>query len=244
MARLMRTFLATTILAGAVVLGYWRLTLDQQAKAIQELQALNAEMERTLASRQQMIDRLSRSRRIAHLQVTHQQRADDGTVDRTTLRFIELDDQGGELARQEFTVPGDVVFVDAWTVKFDPERVAEGHPLMRHTLVLLRRIYSDRMPPRDGLAIDTPGAIPPGYATTEPSRFEQRVWENFWTLAGDAEQARRFGVRVAQGEAAYKPMREGQTYELVVDAAGGMSLLPLAATKDESLTKVEPPAAR
>ncbi len=35
------------------------------------------------------------------------------------------------------------------------------------------------------------------------------------------------GIRVAQGEAVYKPVRPGRTYELIVDAAGGMSLLPL-----------------
>jgi hypothetical protein len=37
------------------------------------------------------------------------------------------------------------------------------------------------------------------------------------------------GVRVAQGEAVYKPLRPDQVYELTVDAAGGMSLLPLPA---------------
>jgi hypothetical protein len=36
------------------------------------------------------------------------------------------------------------------------------------------------------------------------------------------------GVRVAQGEAVYKPVKMGQSYELVVDAVGGMSLTPLA----------------
>ena len=34
-------------------------------------------------------------------------------------------------------------------------------------------------------------------------------------------------VVTAQGEAVYKPVRTGQRYELVVDAAGGMSFMPL-----------------
>ena len=39
-------------------------------------------------------------------------------------------------------------------------------------------------------------------------------------------------MRVAQGEAVYKPVRIGQSFELIVDAAGGMNLVPLAAEAD------------
>jgi hypothetical protein len=34
-------------------------------------------------------------------------------------------------------------------------------------------------------------------------------------------------VAVAQGEAVYKPVRKGEAYELRVDAAAGLSLVPL-----------------
>jgi hypothetical protein len=125
------------------------------------------------------------------------------------------------------TIPGGVLFIDAWTVKFSQEDVAAGHPLHGRTLVLLRRIYSDRMPPRDGIAIDTPGAVPAGYAASEMGKFEMGVWEQFWDIAADAALAERIGVRVAQGEVVYKPVRAGQRYELVVDAAGGMNLTPV-----------------
>ena len=160
-----------------------------------------------------------------------------GAITQTSLQFIELDDKGAELARQTFTIPGNVLFVDAWTVKFDPEHVAEGHPLMGKTLVLLRRIYSDRLEPRAGFPIDTPGAIPPGYAATDAGKFEKRIWENFWKIATDADMARQLNVRVAQGEAVYLPVQAGHTYELIVDASGGMSLMPLP-VDDSALTKV------
>ena len=58
------------------------------------------------------------------------------------------------------------------------------------------------------------------------------MWENFWDIATTPDAATRLGVRVAQGEAVYKPVRAGQTYELIVDAVGGMSLMPLV--KDEA----------
>ena len=40
------------------------------------------------------------------------------------------------------------------------------------------------------------------------------------------------GVRVAQGEAVYKPVRAGQRYELTVEAVGGLTLRPIYPTAD------------
>ncbi|MHC4220166.1 MAG: hypothetical protein ACYSU7_17105 [Planctomycetota bacterium] len=48
-------------------------------------------------------------------------------------------------------------------------------------------------------------------------------------ISTEPRLAAAMGVRVAQGEAVYKPLRPDQVYELTVDAAGGMSLLPLPA---------------
>jgi hypothetical protein len=239
MKSLLRVLVTAAILAGILLAGYWRLTYDQQQKAIDELASMNKQMHEQLAQRQAMITRLSRSRRIAHVKILDQVKDGAQKTASTEILFIELNDQGSELGHQSFTIPGDVLFVDAWTVKFDPQRVAEGDPFQGKTLVLLRRIYSDLLPPAKGIPIDTPGAIPPGYAASDVGKFEQRLWQNFWDIATDAEQARRMGVRVAQGEAVYKPVRTGQTFELLVDAVGGMSLTPIdPKASDAALTKV------
>ncbi len=227
MVSLLRTFLLAGALCGLVITVFWRINADQKQRAIDRLETLNAQMESRLAQKSAMIARLNRSRRVAHIQVLEQTTDADEQIIQTKLRFIELDDDSIELARQTFTIPGDVLFVDAWTVKFDRKDVAEGHPLRGRTLVLLRRIYSDRMAPKDGFAIDTPGAIPPGYAIGDAGNYQKRMWEHFWKLATDAQAAAATGVRVAQGEAVYKPVRAGQIYELVVDGAGGMNLMPL-----------------
>jgi len=236
MPALLRIIAALIVLGGITLVGYWQYTANQQVRTIAELKELKSQLEAQVAARQAMIQRLSRSRRLAHVRIGEQPTNGDGTIASTTLEFIELDDGGAEIDRQTFTVPGDVLFVDAWTVKFDPERVAEGDPLMGKTLVLLRRIYSDRLPPTEGFLIDTPGAIPPGYAAGEAGMFEKKVWEGFWSMASDAEVAAAMGVRVAQGEAVYKPVRTGQTYELVADAVGGISLTPLAARGEPEQT--------
>src|ERR1043165_2113282 len=137
MAGFIRTLIVTCVLCGFVLLAYWQLMFDQQAKTISQLQTINAQMQQRLAQRQAMIERLSRTRRIAHVQITDQKKDSTGTIAETSVQFIELSDQGAEIGRQSFTVPGDVLFVDAWTVKFDAERVAEGDPLRGRTLILL-----------------------------------------------------------------------------------------------------------
>ncbi len=226
MAAIVRTLIIGLVLAGVAGVFYWQYTQHLQLRTEAELRELREEMAAEIAAREAMIERLSRSRRLGRVDVTDQTRADDGEVIDTTVRLIELDEKGAELARQTFTVPGDVVFIDALTVKFDREAVALGHPLMAETIVLLQRVYSDRLPPREGRPIDMPGAVPAGYAGTEIGQFEQRLWSQFWTLATDSRAAARLGVRVAQGEAVYKPMRTGESYDLEVDAAGGVNLTP------------------
>jgi hypothetical protein len=69
----------------------------------------------------------------------------------------------------------------------------------------------------------------------EVASFEKRLWEQFWEIATNPRLAAAMGVRVAQGEAVYKPLRMGQVYELIVDAAGGMSLRPLPADDVDEL---------
>ena len=227
MTKFLRVGLLGAVLGG-IALGVWFwLTSNQAATLAKQLAELQQEMDTRLAERDAMIARLDRSHRKGMLEVLGQQVDERGTIVSTDVRFIELDDQGHELGRMTATIPGDTVFVDAWTVKFEGRLVAEGHPLMGRSLVLLRRIYSDRLAPTDGVLIDTPGAVPTGYAATDMAKFEQKLWQSFWQIATDPELAKSFGVKVAQGEAVYKPVKTGQKYELTVDAAGGMNLVPV-----------------
>lgn len=237
MNAIVRILSLTALLAGITLAGYWLMLSSEKDRALAELRDLNVQLERTLAQRQAMVERLSRSRRIAHVRIVDQQTGDRGDVASTSLEFIELDEGGAEIARQHITVPGDVVFVDAWTVKFDPAYVADGDPLRGRALVLLRRVYSDHMPARDGITLDVPGAVPPAYAADDMGLFEKRLWERFWELARSPAEAAKLGVSVAQGEAVYKPVRTGETYELVVDAVGGMSLKPLNPTAITRMTQ-------
>jgi len=144
LAAITRISLVTSILAGIVLLVFWQVSDDLKQREIRELKTLNQQIQSQLEAKAEMIARLDRSRRIAHIQILDQRQDGDKLIEETDLLFIELDDAGSELARQEITIPGNVLYIDGWTVKFEQEDVAEGHPLRGRTLVLLRRIYSDR----------------------------------------------------------------------------------------------------
>lgn len=228
MQKLFRLGILGAVFGGVAFGVWWFLVAGQAARLARELAELQAEMTTRLAERDAMIERLSRSSRKGVIEILDQTTDAAGAVLDTTVRFIELDDDGRELGSTTAKVPGDTIFVDAWVAKFDPMLVAEGDPLRGKSLILLRRLYSERMPAIEGIPIDTPGAVPHGYAIGELAQFETRLWKSFWELAGDADLARSFGVRVAQGEAVYKPVRRGDRYELTVEASGGMSLVPMA----------------
>lgn len=242
--KLLVPVIRTGIIAGAMIFAAMlalRAFTEHELRSVnEELTRLNTEMQQRLDMREQMIERLSRSRRLAHLRIGEQSIDGTGKIVSTNVLFIELDENGSELARQTFELPGDVIYVDAWTIKFALDRVAAGDPLAGRTLVLLRRMYSDKLAPADGPEIDTPGAIPPAYAVSDAGQFELQLWKQFWRIATDAQIASALGVRVAQGEAVYKRVRSGQTFELIVDAAGGMSLTPF--DSNLSLSLVDGPA--
>ena len=217
--------LVLVIVMGGIVLGsitWWAAREEAALRA--EVEQLEVQLEQAIAAREAAIHRLSRTQRLARIEVLEPLK---GQTASTRIRFTELADDSRELASQEFVVPGQEVFVDAWTARFPTEQVVGNDPLRGQTLILLRRIYSELMPPNEGLVIDTPGAVPNGYAGTDKGRFEKAIWRNFWRIAKSPAAARQHGVRVAQGEAVYKPMQPGEIYDLRIESNGGMTLIPV-----------------
>ncbi|MCE9619278.1 MAG: hypothetical protein K8R92_05170 [Planctomycetes bacterium] len=239
LVRILSLSLALALVAGG---GWLAISIMRTVQLQREVARLEVEIEHQKALRQEMSERLGKTRRIGRVEIRSQQLANDpaktplsakaaAALDpntlTTTLNWIEMDEHGREVGRRSYTIPGTTLFVDAWTVRFPQESVVADDFLRGRSLVLLRRIYSDAMKPKDGFPIDTPGSVPDGYAAGEPQRFEQSVWKGFWRLASNPEAAAREGIRVAQGEAVYKPVSAGQVYELQIENAGGLTLTPL-----------------
>jgi hypothetical protein len=226
------------VLVGGVGAGAWfgyntyyqkDLALREQQELVKKSEAEIARLNEDLAAKQREIARLATAnrllkvdRRLAQIEVLQQQEAvpgDPATLT-TTFSFVEIDDEGRPLAQpQVHTVKGDIVYVEAWIVKFDDELVEQGD--------LFRRLWGEFQEPNDGFKIETVGSRPAAYSRgDEPSDVEREIWENFWEYATDPERAKASGVRVAHVEAAANKLVPGKRYRITLRASDGLSITP------------------
>jgi hypothetical protein len=124
-------------------------------------------------------------------------------------------------------LPGDVVYIDNWMVKFDDKYVENGDIARGTSLCLFRRIFSEQQVPNEGVSLDEVGMRPQAYASGgELSEFEQRLWKDFWEIANNPTRAAEMGIRAANGEAVNIKVRDGKTYMIELRASGGLSIRP------------------
>lgn len=165
--------------------------------------------------------------RLARLSVL-KQGVDNQGEEYTDIEFVELNNEGQHIDEpRKFRILGDVVYIDYWVVKFEDRYIEEADLARSTSICLFRRIFGERQQAVDGFVLDEPGTRPNAYARgTKMSDFEKSLWDDFWSIANDAEKARSLGIRSAGGEAPYKKVEEGKTYLLELRASGGLSINP------------------
>lgn len=179
---------------------------------------------RERAELQKAIERLTAQTRVAEVFVLDQTPPTTGPVI-TTLQVVELDRQGRPLPARSFTVPGEVIYFDFLTIKFDAQKVAAGDALRGKSIALFRRLYGEQQSPAEGYLIDPAGDVPNIFRLdAQPSDVERRLWSKFWDYVDQPALAAQEGVRVAQGEAIYVRMRKDQQWSLTLDHNGGMNI--------------------
>ena len=226
------------VVSGVAALLGWKLVdggtksqieLAQKVAEVKRLEGENGTLRSDVAAKQREIERLGLAlklmkvdRRIARLIVLEQSGA-PGSL-RTKVRFQEVDARGEPLGEAvEATLDGEVVYVDAWVVKFDDALVERGDPLRGASLVLFRRLFGERQAPTAGVTLDRDGVRPKAYGGDAPSdEVEREVWAKFWEFADDPKAAARLGARLAQGEAPSRKVKKGEVYQLTVRASGGL----------------------
>lgn len=198
----------------------------QDQQAVQELRRQNERLERERQALIEVVARLDVESRVAEVKILQQHRDTNGRVTQTVIGFTEMDREGAPLPEKVFGIPGDVPHFDALVIKFESDYVKQGDALRGKSLALFRRIYGETQAPADAYWLDSSGGVPDVYRLTdEPSEFEGRLWRDFWSYAKDAEKARGAGVRVAQGEAVYAPVTEGESWTLTLEGDGGLNLI-------------------
>jgi hypothetical protein len=166
--------------------------------------------------------------RLARIEVLSQQGSSEKDDLATQFSFVELDKNGNPLeAARQFSIKGDVLYLDGWVVKFTDEYVEQGDLLRSTSICLFRRLFGENQQPSEGFALDPVGSLPAAYRTGgEPSEFEQRLWSRFWDLANDPQMARKEGVRAAHGEAPSIKLKPGMRYQVKLRASDGLSIVP------------------
>ena len=208
---------------------------DLESK-VAEIAALNID----LAAKIEMIEKLETSmhllktdQRLARLNVLEIQRNEEGRPISTKLEFVELSPRGDALSTpKQFELPGDLVYVDNWVVKFDDAYIEQADIERGTSLCLFRRIFSEEQQPTEGFSLDEIGMRPQAYARGGAlTDFEKRLWADFWEFANDPEKAAEMGIRAANGEAVSIKVREGKSYNITLRASGGLSIEPITTTE-------------
>lgn len=212
-----------------------RLNLESARKDLDQAQAQIVAQREELVLKQQQIEKLDAAlrllkvnHRVARLTVRDQSRDADGSVQTSTVEFVEVDDQGKAIDEPKvFQIAGDVVYLDNWVVKFDDKYVEQADIDRSTSLVLFRRIFGEQQQPREGFPLDPTGKAPRAYARGGLiSEFERRIWEDFWTIANDEARARELGIRAAHGEAVSIKVLPGKSYKIQLRASDGLSITP------------------
>jgi hypothetical protein len=207
---------------------HFRLEEDLR-KAADTIERLNADIvakDREIQNLSLAVRLLKVDRRLAEVKVLDQTTDADGKP-RTTLEFVEVNDAGEPLdSPRKITIDGDVVYIDAWVVKYDDKLVESGNPLGSTSICLFRRLFGENQKPVEGFQLDKVGAEPVVYRHGEQvSQDEQKIWAQFWDYANNPDLAESAGVRAAHGEAPSIKLREGKLYKVELRASGGLSIV-------------------
>jgi len=199
------------------------------AKIVQqqtEIVALNDEV----ARQQVEIERLDTAlnlhkleRRLARIRVL------DTGVDEATgrkfskIEFAELNELGDPVGEpKQFQLDGEMIYVDYWVVKFDDQYVEQADLERGTSICMFHRIFGDLQNPKDGYSLDEPGQRPGNYARgSVMSDFEKKIWDDFWTIANDPQQAAKMGIRALHGDAVSIKVEKGKVYRITVRASAG-----------------------
>ncbi len=194
-----------------------------------------ARLQGELAAKQHELERVELAlklmkveERVARVVVLDQTPAKAGSRATSRVRFEEVDAGGKTIGTpKEITIDGDLLYVDAWVVKFEDLYVEQGDPLRSASLVLFRRLFGEHQAPSDGVSIDAPGARPAAYGgATGMSELEQTVWKEFWDFANDPRRAAALGIRAAHGEADSIKLKRGAVYTITKRSSGGLTIQP------------------
>jgi hypothetical protein len=236
-----RTLVALVVL-GLVAGGLWygyvqyhahELAIQEKDRALAErderINALSDELTAVQARVEQLetaVRLLKVEHRLAYLDVLDQSVDQEGKT-YTDVLFTEINDQGAPIgAPRKFRLAGKDMYVAGWIVKFEDRFIESADPERGTSLFAFKNIFGNEQKPVDGSPLDAPGERPAAYGGGKPtSEFEQRIWDDFWSLAYDQDKKGELGVRSSHGAAVFiEGARKGWRYKISLRATGDLDL--------------------
>lgn len=203
-----------TIFAVIVVLGLiiWK---HHYNKNIEQLLKENKEL-------QSAITNLKTERQIGYAKVISQTNSNGKII--TKLKFVETDrkDMLKRVLEKEYEIEGDIIYFDALIIRFDEQLVMDGK---EKAMYLWRRVYSDKMRPEDGFAIEMKGEEPKRYADICSKlnlRDKELFWKEIWKLADDKESLADYGISAIYGNVIYRKVQPGLVYVFKISSMGSL----------------------
>ncbi|HKQ48187.1 MAG TPA: hypothetical protein VJZ71_08975 [Phycisphaerae bacterium] len=183
-------------------------------REVRELQGRVQELEKERTQLVEFAERLTASRRVAQVDVLDR-RTDEAGRSMTTLRWQEIGADGALAVPQTIEVLGESAYFEAMVIKFEFRRVREAEAGRAASLAVFRRIFGEMEPPEEGDPLPAPSGL---------SAADAEMWRRFWEIVNDPKLAAKYGIRTAQCEAPSVPLAPGQTWEVSLDAAGGLNV--------------------
>jgi hypothetical protein len=139
------------------------------------------------------------------------------------VAFQEINDEGQPIDKaKQFRLRGDEIRIDSWVVKFDDKYVEQQDLHRSSSILAFKRIWGNIEGPLGGHSIESSGTRPTAYARGQPlSDFERKIWDDFWTFAGDEQKADELGITNIGGVCNFQKAIKGKTYRITLRASGG-----------------------
>jgi hypothetical protein len=170
---------------------------------------------------------LTVNRRVAQIDVVSQTGSAKAGDLATKFTFQEIGADNRPLDEpRTFAVRGDVVYFDAWVVKYEDRLVESGDPLRSMSICLFRRIFGEAQEPRNGFVLDAVGSTPTAYRMGGTMTASERdLWSKFWDYANNPALAGKAGIRAAHGEAPSIKLMPGKRYRISLRASAGLEIV-------------------
>lgn len=164
--------------------------------------------------------------RVAILTVLDIEKNPNTDMVESKLQFVEVNDEGKAIDAPSppFKIVGDVVYIDAWVVKFEDSYIEKADLHRSTSLVQFRRVFGEDQPPTSGHKLYTEKERPKAYGDGEVSEFEKKIWDDFWAFANNPNEAKRLGIKAIHGEAPHIKLIKGKKYRVTLRSSGGLSI--------------------